>query len=160
MFVFPQLLAWSETNLAAIPQDLAAARRKNPKVAQQALRNVPPILAVTVSESSGAMPRDQFHRAPMQTDSEPVMVVFGDASWVSNQGLNNSDNLNLFASCLSWLRGKPDLGPSPEDAKSRQTYSLRLNKPDELSRLVWWPLFITLIGVVVLGGGVWLVRRR
>jgi ABC-type uncharacterized transport system len=148
IFADPNYLPWSETRLDSDPLALAADRRKDPQTAIREAIQRPLMLAVAVTEPGS------------RGDRQPVMLVFGDASWIGNVFQRNEDNLTLLSSCLSWLRGKPDLGRKPSDyTKIRDKYELKL-QPTELRRLLLLPGLLLLVSVVVLGGGVWVVRRR
>jgi hypothetical protein len=57
---------------------------------------------------------------------------------------------------LSWLRERPNnIGV---DAKKRETYAL--SPAADLSRMFWIPSILMVVGVIGLGAGVWVVRRR
>jgi hypothetical protein len=113
-----------------------------------------------VSESKNAAPPIPGHEG-LRGESQPRLVVFGDATWVSNQaiaGRNGRDNYDLFASCVNWLRERPDVGAQPIPDKTREEYKL---PPDaSLVRLVITPILMLLMTVICLGTGVWIVRRR
>ena len=59
---------------------------------------------------------------------------------------------------MNWLRGRPDIGTQPIEAKTRSEYRL----PDKAytTRLLLLPVGLILLSVVFLGTGVWVVRRR
>ena len=88
------------------------------------------------------------------------MVVFGDASWISNRLLQQAtpNNFNLFASSLSWLVERADIGtripPTQHDL-----YQLKA-PPNSGMRLLLLPGLLMMLGVLALGVGVWVVRRR
>jgi hypothetical protein len=89
------------------------------------------------------------------------MVVFGDASWVSNAsmaGRYGGDDYDLFVSCLNWLRQRPDIGTQAVADKARAEYRL----PPDVGggRLIFMPVLLILLAVCCLGTGVWIVRRR
>ena len=150
LIVADQRCCWSEKRLDSDPVALAADHRNDREAIRESLQSQP-ILAVTVTE------QDDMAQTPR---SQPVMLVFGDASWIGNALQRNEDNVSLLSSCLSWLRGKPDLGRKPSDyTKTRDKYELKL-QPTELRRLLLLPGLLLLVSVVVLGGGVWVVRRR
>jgi hypothetical protein len=149
--------SWGETDLGANPvalvKDLLRPDRR--KELQDKIRGGPVSVAVgvsTVGESSPTNPHGFMNQ-------HPSMAVFGDSSWVSNQGMREgTGHFELFVSTLSWLRERPDIGNQAEP-KERRTFTLNTT-PEVISRVVWLPpLFITL-GILGLGGGIWLVRRR
>jgi hypothetical protein len=89
------------------------------------------------------------------------VVVFGSAGWVTDDALMGNEailRVNLFSSCVSWLRGKASLGQSRE-GKKRTPYRLNL-AATETTRLRFLPLSLLMLSVVGLGMGVWVVRRR
>jgi hypothetical protein len=130
--------------------------------AQLSHRDLP--MAVAVSETAGrGVPRDAAHAGMFQ--ETPRLVVFGNATWVTDdrdyglRGRLGQTNFDLFSSCLSWLRERPDIGKEKGANKTRQVYDLNI-ADQNISRLVWLPLWLILLGVIGLGGGVWVVRRR
>jgi hypothetical protein len=68
--------------------------------------------------------------------------------------------VDLFRSCVSWLRGSPDIGKgNPDEQKRRKEYQLNV-APDNINRLKYLPLLLMILAVIALGTGVWVVRRR
>jgi hypothetical protein len=117
-------------------------------------------MAVAVSESSSTgLPRDAAHAGVAKESS--FMVVFGNSEWITDTALTaNSVNYDLFTSCLTWLRGGTGVGKSATDkGKTREVYNLNVPK-ENIVRLAYLPLGLILLGVVGLGCGVWVVRRR
>jgi hypothetical protein len=156
-------LIWEEKDLNKIPSALVEQLRKIENVdrAEETISAKNLCVAVAVSESTSNIPDIPGHEGLARGKDEPVLVVFGNAGWVSDQGLNapeGPNNYPLFASCLSWLRGRPDIGKQA-DAKTRQVYALNVPE-DTVSRVEYMPLGLMLLGVVGLGCGVWVVRRR
>jgi hypothetical protein len=118
-------------------------------------------MAVTVTEPktpSANDDRQAFMRQP--TKQEPRLVVFGDASWVSNKEISRggSGNFELLRSLLSWLRERPDVGKMA-DPKERNFFTLQAS-PEAITRIQWLPGILICIGLLGLGGGIWVVRRR
>ena len=89
------------------------------------------------------------------------MVVIGDTRWLAddNPSKLRPGNVALFSSCLSWLRERPDIGQPPE-SKDRETYSLVGVDAATGDRLKKLPGVLMVLGIVTLGGGIWVVRRR
>ncbi len=120
----------------------------------------PVSVAVTVREADGA----------------PRLVVFGDASWVSNRMVVQPQLIqdpesgeviqvprptayyDLFRSVLAWLRGQPELFGSIQP-QTRDSYQLRL-PPDQRGILFVLPGLVLITGMVAAGAGVWFLRRR
>jgi hypothetical protein len=149
---------WTETDLSKNPDALAAEFKAKPdEFAKVAAKDVLPV-AVAVTEEGQAMPRNPHAPAPQGV---PRMLVFGDATWVSNYGVANwPQNLDLFASCINWLRDRPvydRLAPS----KSRPIYQPKATFTEgDFSNLTLLPGALLMLGVLALGFGVWVVRRR
>src|SRR5262249_39004825 len=128
---------------------------------EKVLAKTSPSIAVTVSESAGPdMPRDPAHAGLFR--DRPVMVVFGNSRWVSDEGLRGRTGqaaLDLFSSCLSWLREKSSIGAAARSGRDREVYNLNISEQSR-PRLTWLPLALLVLAVVALGCGVWIVRRR
>jgi hypothetical protein len=155
--------SWAETDPAADPVALAERllrdERELVKKVAPAEQN-PLSLAVTVSEGAGPPPGLPMEHPPVR-ESRPVMAAFGDATWVTNKvlrGRAGSTNFGLFASTLSWLRERPEIGRQVPD-KEREEYRVDLTD-EQASRIVWLPALLMLLAVFGLAGGVWVVRRR
>jgi ABC-type uncharacterized transport system len=128
--------------------------------AQALLAKRPPAIAVTVTEPKEPDPTEDVHARMRGMKQEPRMVVFGDASWVANQGISRpaSGYFELFVSVLNWLRERPEIGKMA-DPKERKFYTLSAGQ-DAVTRLEWLPGFLICLGIIGLGGGIWIVRRR
>jgi hypothetical protein len=156
--------AWDELDVSKDPSVIVAELRKPENLQRwQQLRPKKNLsLAVAVSDSdSGGMPNDPQHAALRQGKGQPRMVVFGDAGWVSSGALGrpeNQLNYDLFASCLSWLRERPNIGKVAED-KERKEYALTVPAA-AISRIEFLPLGLMALAVIGVGLGVWVVRRR
>ena len=113
----------------------------------------PAPIAVTVAEVPPAGP----HAA---LEPIPRMVIFGDASWLSNafwsdQGMAQVYGM-IFGQILGWLRERPIILNIPN--LRSDTFML----PPNLSfgRAVFLPGALMMVGIIGLGAGVWVVRRR
>jgi hypothetical protein len=159
-----ELFVWDEADLSKDPAALAAELRKeeNLERANKTISQENLCVAVAVSEGKSDIPNIPGHEMLNKDKEVPRLVVFGDAGWVSNEALGapgNANNYDLFASCLSWLRERPEVGVGPEQAKERKEYSL--NVPDAAAnRIKYLPLGLMFLVVVGVGLGVWVVRRR
>lgn len=159
---FAQPPAWSETNLRADPVDLVEALTK-PERLQEFINKVNKELlsvAVAVTAPRNANAAASPHGMPPQ-EQEPRLVVFGDASWVTNPVVREGSgtrSYDLFASSLAWLRERPDIGITA-NAKERQVFILN-KPPDVVRRIVLLPFFLMALGIVGLAGGIRIVRRR
>jgi hypothetical protein len=119
-------------------------------------------VSVAVAVTSWAPPSgDDDPRAFMrQGNQQPRMVVFGDATWISNKEITRpgAGGYELFLSTLSWLRERPNIGKTA-DPKERKFYTLSAS-PDAVTRLQWLPGVLICVGLLGVGGGIWVVRRR
>jgi hypothetical protein len=86
------------------------------------------------------------------------VVVFGDATFVSNRFQPQYQlGFDIFQNSLQWLTGRTeDLGLSPQKSE-RFTLNTAAVNP---SRLVLLPGLLMVLGVIGLGAGIWVVRRR
>jgi hypothetical protein len=155
IIVDPDLDAVTEKNLDANPLAVASELRRNEAEWKKRLPKEPLKLAMTVSARSMASPNDPH--AFMGGSQQPVMLVFGDATWIANRSMT-VDNFNLFTSCLSWLRERPAL-PDIAPAKTREEFTVAIPEANRL-RMLWMPCLLLSMCVVILGGAVWVVRRR
>lgn len=149
----------AQSDLRANPAAVIGELSRDPQKALEKIAKTPLPLAMAVSEGGMAHPpipgRDQF-----TAQGQPRLLVFGDASWITNEYLlqPTPNNYQLFASCLSWLSERPDIGNRipPTD------HDFYVLKKADLgpARLLVLPGVLLVIGVFVLGLGVWVVRRR
>jgi hypothetical protein len=144
------------------PPDVYAAELRKKQNIDRLRREVsarPLPLAVTVAEGEGAPPQIPGH--DFMRETQPRMIVFGNAGWISNSEVdarNGRIYRELFINCVNWLRGRPDIGTQPIEAKTRSEYRL----PDKAytTRLLVEPIALILLFVISLGTGIWVVRRR
>jgi hypothetical protein len=124
------------------------------------LTKKPPAVAITVTQPKEPDPAADVHARMRGMKQEPRLVVFGDASWVANQGVSrqNSGRFELFVSILNWLRESPEIGKMA-DEKERKFFTLGTT-PEGFVRLEWLPGFLICLTIIGLGGGIWIVRRR
>jgi hypothetical protein len=155
----PQFYNWTETDLKADPYALAAEMRGDLEKLRAKLNDRSLPVGIAVTEGKAAAPPMPGH-PPLTSEGEPRLIVFGDASWISNQIMprNTPENFALFSSCLSWLAGRRDIGERIPPG-SRNLYKLKA-APGEGWNLIFLPGVLLLFGVVSLGFGVWVVRRR
>jgi hypothetical protein len=143
---------WAETDLTATTQEIAQrVRGKQPAIATQ-------FVGVTVTEPKESTALPMGHPTGEQT---PRMVVIGNAGWLADDSEPKlrKTNAALIGSCVSWLRERPDIG-EPPTKEERKTYTLTVPDAGAERRLEWLPGVLMLLGIVTLGGGVWVVRRR
>jgi hypothetical protein len=95
-------------------------------------------------------------------DQKPRLVVFGDAGWVGNRQMAGNrvrGNYELFAYTLAWLRERPTTG-NFADPKERAFFTLANQRPETITRLYFTPALVLFAGILGVGGGIWLARRR
>jgi hypothetical protein len=157
---------WNDKDLKKSPTAVVTEMRENEELRRRAQdENKALSVAVTVSESR--LPAGHVN---VGTGSVPRLIVFGDATWASNWGFASDpqtgraaradDNFDLFASSIAWLRERPEDVGTMVPPKERKEY--RIEKIDDAQqlRIMILPGVLMLVGILGLGGGVWLVRRR
>jgi hypothetical protein len=157
----PEDRVWKETTVEANPIELFKDLVRNHlKELEKKIKETDPVsLAVAVSEGAPPMPPMPGH-PPIPGNSVPRLVVFGGANWLTNTWLSTQYGpflLDLFNSSGSWLREKPSMGSS---ATSKERNQFSLPPSADPWHLVLLPITMALIAVVMLGGAVWIVRRR
>jgi gliding motility-associatede transport system auxiliary component len=162
MVTTPKLMIWKEP----LDRDPVSIRERyqNPDTREELLKKALTrvSVAVTVTESLSAMPNIPQHAGMTGKEDKPRLVVFGDATWATDEILSTrlgGSHGDLFVSTLSWLRQRSGIGADAE-GKERAQFTLAGTNPDVVSRIRLVPLFLLLIGIVGLGGGIWVVRRR
>jgi hypothetical protein len=158
----PQFGIWKETNLnvdvAAEIKSLLKPDRRSDLVKKLSQEPLP--VAVAVSEQGGPSGDPNDPHAFMHRQQQPRMVVFGDATWVSNRRMGEGGYFELFTSSLAWLRDRPDVASVAEN-KERKAYTIQPKDPGQFWGQVFWiPMALLTVGIVGLGTGVWVVRRR
>jgi hypothetical protein len=110
--------------------------------------------AVTVTAPVAGVPGDPAHSRLQK----PRMVVFGTSTWLHDEALRLSpQNYDLCDNSLSWLRERPAVGAGTDPV--RKPYEVNIAK-DRFWSLFLLPPLLMVIGVVGIGCGVWVVRRR
>jgi hypothetical protein len=151
----PGAAVWAETNPQTNPITVIRRINTNEDERKKVLSPEPLPVAVSVSES-GTPPGMPAHPA---TSSKPRLVVFGDATFVTNplaSARSGTQNFSLFASTLDWLAERPtSIGVEP-----RELSVYRLDPTANRARLLLLPGLLAVMAVLGLGLGVWVVRRR
>jgi ABC-type uncharacterized transport system len=158
----PRVQVLTEPNLSADPAALIASLEKPEREKDLLARLSPePIpLGVVVTEPAPTNPNDPH--AGLGLNRVPRMVVVGDATWASDEGIEGPRgqlSYELFSAALAYLRDRPDLGTLAED-KVRKPYLVKGDSFEVFRRLALIPGPVLAFAIVGLGLGVWIVRRR
>ncbi len=161
LFANPRLLYLIDTDLNASPtglvRELNQQARNNAQQARNRLTTQPSVgVVVTEGKMPAPIPGHEFQAK----EGQPRMVVMGDATWISNRLEQQFApyHFNLFVSCLSWLAERADIGERVPPTQ-HDLYHLKA-APGSGWRLMLLPGALMILGVLVLGLGVWVVRRR
>jgi hypothetical protein len=150
----------AEADLNTDPEDVLSRLSKDQEAAIiKRVLQPSPCIAVAVTESKDALSQIPGHEGMRGGESQPRMLVFGDASWAGNREINErGENYDLFVSCLNWLHERPEIGTQAVADKVRAEYHLPVDVGG--MRLLLMPVLLILLSVVCVGTGVWVVRRR
>jgi hypothetical protein len=160
----PQFLVWTVTDPRADVSALAKDARKEASEGKMDRFSTTPLpLAVVVSQASGAPPIPG-HEFMGPQPGKPVMAVFGDASWISDDALQTQfadADFSLFKSTLEWLREKADIGQQvkTKSGAERDEFSMEKVTPASGWNIEVWAPLVLLCGVLALGLGIAVVRR-
>jgi hypothetical protein len=145
----PTPYQWAEDNPKAILDNPEEFQKKSRQ------KTDPPTIAVTVRDR-------QAKSGDVHAQGDPRIVVFGDATFVSNAVLSDRRSgpiyYRLFSNSLSWLR-KRDYEIAPVEPKTRKSYRVTIT-PEQKGTLQLIPGLILLMSIVAIGAGVWIMRRR
>jgi hypothetical protein len=93
--------------------------------------------------------------------AKPRLVVFGDTTFLTNpyaSERNPRPNVSFFASTIDWLAERSSsIGV---ESKALPTFALDPSAAERSARMYFLPLVLSLVGILGLGAGVWVVRRR
>ncbi len=148
---------WDETAVRALVNPVPYFKELiDQGVLQAKLSSEPLPVAVAVSEKL-------VEPGSGKESYKPRLTVFGDAEMLSNldmvRGQAEGSDLSYLwtASALEWMSEKKGLvGPR---TKETSTYTINPQKVN-VERLVYLPGWLMIMGIMGLGGGIWLVRRR
>ncbi|MCS6976487.1 MAG: GldG family protein [Gemmatales bacterium] len=141
---------WAEEKPGEVLKDPEAFEKK----ASTRTPTIP--VAVTVRERKPVDPND------VHSQGKPRLVVFGDATWVSNAYINDPRmgalSYRIFTSCLSWLQERYSEVTDVEP-KTRKYYRVTI-PPDRKFALMVVPGIVVFSVVTACGLAVLLLRRR
>jgi hypothetical protein len=161
MMIVPQLqqqAAWAETNLSTDPITLIKEYDRKGELEKKLANDHLPVAVAVTENMPGA---SGGPHAAMQGEEKPRLIVFGNGALVSNILVDKNvpapfPYYDLFASCVAWLRERPtNIGIEP---KKRDYYTFPADA--NVGRMVGLPAMLMIVGVIGLGTGVWVVRRR
>lgn len=136
-------ILWAETDFAALrsPLRYVLGQWQSGDLVRKQSREPLPV-AVTVT--------DQQQRGRM--------VVFGNAVVFSDEVLADAPYPDLFAGALEWLAERPaNIGIAPQKSN---IFTMRNPQGVQPLRMTLLPFSLMLLGLLGLGLGVWVVRRR
>src|SRR5262249_54797325 len=140
MSAHPRNGLWKEKRLDADPEALAADIRRDEKKQEQ-LSDQPITVAVAVTEPKGAAASNPH--AFRQSEQTPRLLVFGDATWITNEGLSRGRlQYSLFYSCLSWMRERPDIGETIPPTQTTEFQLPETVTKESKARLLALPGFL------------------
>ena len=95
-------LALRETDLAANPYRVVEGLKRDTHLLMKRLPDHPLCIGVAVSKNRAMMPPGM---PPASSKDEPVMVVIGDSTWLTDREVRAVEqNQLLFDTCVRWLR--------------------------------------------------------
>jgi ABC-type uncharacterized transport system len=147
---------WAESNLRGEISQIIAQYAKKPRDIESKIETLN--VAAAATEPPAMTPGDPHAMLRGQGKEKPRLVVFGDASLASNYLIERGGGIHfqILASCLDWLRERPtSMGIDP---KQRDRFVL--SPTFHLWRAALVPGVLLLIGILGLGTGVWVVRRK
>jgi hypothetical protein len=150
---------WTETDLTTPPTELLRQLGGNRDLQMRKFTRQAPV-AVAVTERAPNPHAFMGGQPPEDLEPKPRLVVFGSAHLVTNYYMagdrGQGDVFGAVTSCMEWLRQRPaGIGIEP---KRRDVFTF--SPGTDTVRMSVLPALLMLFGVVGLGAGVWLVRRR
>ncbi|MCC6421396.1 MAG: Gldg family protein [Gemmataceae bacterium] len=139
----PNGIFWAETNfniLRRLEDYLIELEQKDQLDAKKSNEPIPVVVAVS------------------DRDGKARLVVFGDARFASNRSADSpAPYYDFLVSSLEWLAERPgNIGIRPKETAFYVLQTENLSR----SRVAWLPLGLTVLMLLGLGGGIWVVRRR
>jgi hypothetical protein len=156
---------WAEPDLRSAQQIINEFTGDKLRDLRQKLRETLPV-GVAVSDAAPFDPTDPhagMMRGP-RGEGTPRVLAIGNARFASDASLlgggggqgAGAAGYELVANGLAWLREKPSsIGITPKD---RGIYKMK--EGTDVDRMVSMPFYLMALGIVGLGLGVWVVRRR
>jgi hypothetical protein len=143
MFTYPGQLTWLESAMPSDPRTAFLDLLRNPQLrAAKRLTDRGRVIAVAATEG-------ESNRA----------VVIGSADFFADptgRGQTSNVPAEFFANVVDWLRDRPAAA-----AVAHKTYGeYTPTRTTETFRLYFLPVGLTVLAVVALGAGVWVVRRK
>ncbi|MFT3881434.1 MAG: Gldg family protein [Gemmatales bacterium] len=158
----PRRAIWLETINRPKPIEYIQGLMKTEEILKIDFLQAPPSVAVTVRNRGAQQPpQNPMAQPPPAKLGEPRMVVFGDATFLTDTEAQATADLgsNMVLTTLAWVRGKPELDSGDVQPKERKAYRLNIDS-DTFTRLVWLPPVWLLVTVILAGVGVAILRRQ
>jgi hypothetical protein len=98
-------------------------------------------------------------------ENHPRAVIVGDdvfitTDYITKLAPNETANYEFFRSCLEWLGERPVQVVGGIRPKERQFYRLTREETGGGMRLILLPISLMALGLVGMGAGIWIVRRK
>jgi hypothetical protein len=155
---FNRVLRSSDLTTSPVDQIDKLGKLPAEELAAKISRTIPVGVAVTTAGPPDF--RDPHAMMRGRRERKSKMVVLGDATWFGNAVIGSREGhvfFAIFTSTINWLydEERPVVGIPP---KERETYSMASNT--NVYRLYYLPFLLMFVGIVGLGTGVWVVRRK
>lgn len=157
-----RMVVWTEAINRPKPIEFVQGLMKSEEIMKIDFPQLPPSVAVTVrNRGSQQPPQNPMAPPPPAKLGEPRMVVFGDATFLTDTEAQATADLgsNMVLTTLAWVRGKPELDSGDVQPKERKAYRLNIDS-DTFTRLIWLPPVWLLVSVILIGVGVAILRRQ
>jgi hypothetical protein len=151
----PEQIVWAETDVATPATELILELERKGELDKRITGRIPSLgVVVTETAPSGLDPHAGLR------PGTPRLIVVGDSTFVCNAVISDRGSgrrfFDLFSSCLAWLRERPsNIGIEPKKA---DVFAFTPSSRDW--PMIWIPGVLMLVGIIGLGTGVWVVRRR
>jgi|GEM_PF-5093848 len=154
---------WQESNYGTNPEATFEQFPRDPKLVASKKPQYQALVGVLVSESTAPPGPPGSPPPPPAPGDIPRMVLMGTGDCFSDGFLSDpkkrlvpSDYTELFKGLVDWVRNKPEaIGVK---AKEYKVFALNQNASE--SRVIWIPLALICLSSIVMGIGVWVLRRK
>jgi hypothetical protein len=150
-------MVWTENDPSANLVQKLRTVLSNPTEAKRVLAQDQVTAALLVTEASPVPPMP----GTPPPNAKPRLVVFGDTTFLTNPYASERagrPNVSFFASTIDWLAERSS--SFGVESKSLPIFALDPSAAERSTRMYFLPLVLSLVGIIGLGAGVWVVRRR